>query len=62
MEENERLQNRTVNVTINSLNSSPSPMLIKSSLEDEDLSLRPSYHCMLMTKPHYISPFLEIYE
>lgn len=54
------LQSRTVNVTINS--GSPSPMLIKTSLEDEDFSIKPSYHCLMMTKPHYVSPFLEIYE
>jgi hypothetical protein len=36
-------------------------MLIKSDFEDEDFSFRPSYHCLLLTKPHYISPFLEVY-
>ena len=43
---------------VSSNQGSPSPMLIKTDFEEEDFSLRPSYHCLLLTKPHYISPFL----
>jgi hypothetical protein len=40
-----------------------SPFTLKSVIEEEDSNPnRVNYSCLLLTKPHYVSPFLEIDE
>jgi hypothetical protein len=40
-----------------------SPLTLKSVIEEEDGNPnRMIYSCLLLTKPHYVSPFLEIDE
>ena len=38
-----------------------SPFGLKSVVEEEESSWgRINYSCLLLTKPHYVSPFLEV--
>lgn len=56
--------NKSINILNQTQFSHPSPFTLKSSIiEDEDFGWsRINYSCLLVTKPHYMSPFLEVYE
>lgn len=67
IDENESLQVRiaTLGSSMSNCNSQSiiSPFTLKSVIEEEDSNPhRINYSCLLLTKPHYVSPFLEIDE
>jgi hypothetical protein len=53
-EENTSFQSKFINLSMSSVNRSP------GQIREEEDENRMFQSCLLMTKPHYISPFLEV--